>query len=118
MSKARLFKIQEVIFTHSSSDSDARALPATDKTAMHGVIWYATANVCALANAERHLGHVVVTAEGCIAYDGTHANAAGDGFNELGCFGDVIEAKAAVEEALGFRRRPWEEQSAAAPLTM
>jgi hypothetical protein len=85
---------------------------------MHGVIWYETESVCALADAERHLGHVVVTAEGYVAYDGTRTNPAGDGFNELGCFGDVIEAKTAVEEALGFRRRSWERQSGAASLTM
>jgi hypothetical protein len=85
---------------------------------MHGVIWYETASVCALANAERHLGHVVVTEQGYFAYDGTHTNPAGDGFNELGCFGDVMEAKAAVEEAVGFGRRPWEGQSSATPLTM
>ena len=85
---------------------------------MRGVIWYETASVCALASAERHLGHVVVTVQGCIAYDGTHSNPAGDGFNELGCFGDVFEAKAAVEDALGFRRQPWERQSGATALTM
>jgi hypothetical protein len=85
---------------------------------MHGVIWYETDSVCALASAERHLGHVEVTAQGCIAYDGTHTNPAGDGFDELGCFGDITQAKAAVEEALGFRRRSWERQSGATPLTM
>ena len=79
---------------------------------MHGAIWYETESVCALASAERHLGHIVVTAQGWIAYDGTHTNPAGDGFDELGSFADVIEAKAAVEEALGFRRTTWERQSA------
>jgi hypothetical protein len=110
--------MQEVIFTHSSRDSDAQAHPATDKASMYGVIWYESASVCALANAERHLGHVVVTEQGCIAYDGTHTNPAGDGFSVLGCFADVIEAKAAVEEALGFHRRPSERQSGATPVTM
>lgn len=80
---------------------------------MRGVIWYETESVCALASAERHLGHVVITAEGWIAYDGTHTNPAGDGFDELGSFVDVMEAKAAVEEALGFSRRSWERESAA-----
>jgi hypothetical protein len=118
MSKGRLLNIQDVIYTHSSRGLDARALPATNRAAMHGVIWYESDSVCAVANAERHLGHVVVTAEGWIAYDGTHSNPAGDGFNELGCFGDVMEAKAAVEEALGFRREPWERQSGATLLAM
>jgi hypothetical protein len=107
-----------VIFSLSSRASDARALPETNKAAMHGAIWYETASVCALASAERHLGHVVVTAEGWIAYDGTHTNPAGDGFDELGSFEDLIEAKAAVEAAQGFRRQPWERQSGATPLTM
>jgi hypothetical protein len=84
---------------------------------MHGIIWYETESVCALASAERHLGHVVVIAKRWIAYDGTHTNPAGDGFAELGSFRNVSEAKAAVEEALGLSRRPWERESAAA-LTM
>jgi hypothetical protein len=107
-----------VIYTLTARDSDARALPETDKAAMHGAIWYETESVCALAGAERHLGHVVVSADGWIAYDGTHTNPAGDGFDELGSFAHVVDAKAAVEEALGFPRRPWERQSGATPLTM
>jgi len=118
MSEARLTKMQEVTPTDSFRDSDARTVPAKDKAAMRRVIWYETAGVCGLADAERHLGHVVATPQGWIAYDGTHTNAAGDGFKELGCFGDVVGAKAAVEEALGFRRRPWEQQSGATLLTM
>ena len=81
---------------------------------MHGIIWYETESVCALASAERHLGHVVLISRRWVAYDGTHTNPAGDGFAELGTFRDVTEAKAAVEKALGFRRRPWERESAAA----
>jgi hypothetical protein len=107
-----------VIFTHSPRKSEARTLPETDKAPLRGVIWYETEGVCALASAERHLGHVVVTAEGWIAYDGTHTNPAGDGFDELGNFADVIEAKAAVEEALGLRRRSWERLSGATLLMM
>ena len=84
---------------------------------MRAIIWYETEGVCALASAERHLGHVVLIERRWIAYDGTHTNSAGDGFAELGNFSDETEAKAAVEEALGFRRRPWERESAAA-LTM
>jgi hypothetical protein len=107
-----------VTFTLCSGDSDARALPEKDNAAMHNVIWYEAESVCALASAERHLGHIVVTAQGWIAYDGTHTNPAGDGFDELGRFGDVMEAKTAVEVALGFRRRAWERESAAKLLTM
>jgi hypothetical protein len=106
------------VFTLSPRASDAREFPETDKAAIHGAIWYETESVCALASAERHLGHVEVTERGCVAYDGTHTNTAGDGFDELGSFGDVNEAKAAVEEALGFRRRPWERQFGATPMTM
>jgi hypothetical protein len=107
-----------VISTLSSRDADAQALPNRDKAAIHGAIWYETGSVCALASAERHLGHIVVTRQGWIAYDGTHTNTAGDGFDELGCFRDVVDAKAAVEEALGFRRQSWERQSGATLLRM
>ena len=107
-----------MIFTHSSRDSEARTLPEAHQAQIHGAIWYETESVCALASGERHLGHIVVTAQGWIAYDGTHTNPAGDGFDELGSFEDLIEAKAAVEAAQGFRRQPWERQSGATPLTM
>ena len=118
MSKAGFFMIHNVIFTDSSRASYARALPETDQAAIQGAIWYETESVCALATAERHLGHIEATPEGWIAYDGIHINPAGDGFDELGSFADVMEAKAAVEEALGFRRRPWQGQSGATTLMM
>jgi hypothetical protein len=107
-----------VTFTLTPRGSDARSLFETDNASTPSVIWYETASVCALASVERHLGHIVVTAEGCAAYDGTHTNSAGNGFRELGVFRDMVEAKAAVEEALGFRGRLSEGRSATPPLTM
>lgn len=107
-----------MIFSLSSRESDTRALPERDKAVIHGAIWYETESVCALASAERHLGHIVMTAHGWMAYDGTHTNLDGDGFDQLGIFEDVVDAQAAVEKALGFRRHDWERQSAATALTM
>jgi hypothetical protein len=107
-----------VIFTLTPRGSDARSLFETDNASTPSVIWYETASVCALASAERHLGHIVVTTDGCAAYDGTHTNSAGNGFRELGVFRDIIQAKAAVEEALGFRGQPSEGRSEAPLLTM
>lgn len=107
-----------MIFSLSSRESDARALPEKDRAVIHGAIWYETESVCALASSERHLGHIVMTSHGWMAYDGTHTNADGDGFDQLGIFEEAIEAQAAVEKALGFRRHHWERESAATTLTM
>lgn len=67
--------------------------------------WYETAVLCVLTDAERYLGHAVRTAQGWAAYDGTHPNPEGNGFNELGSFMDIADAKVAVEDSAGFCRQ-------------
>ena len=69
-------------------------------------VWYETSNVCALASAERHLGHAVRTSRGWTAYDGTRTNMPADGFKELGTFVDIADAKIAIEDSLGINRPP------------
>jgi hypothetical protein len=60
--------------------------------------WRDGENICALADGDRHLGHVVYTGE-WEAFDGIHPNETGNGFRSLGVFPAVATAKAAVERA-------------------
>ena len=64
-------------------------------------IWYDSATVCALADEERHLGHVLRSGDVWAAYDGTHADEKLGGFLQLGTFSSVTGAKLALEKALG-----------------
>ena len=75
-------------------------------------IWYESLDVCVLADEDRHLGHAMRTPLGWTAYDGTHLNTTKNGFNKLGTFRDVAEAKVAVEDSSGFCRRQTGSQSA------
>jgi hypothetical protein len=61
--------------------------------------WRNAEFVCALADADRHLGHLIKTEE-WHAYDATHSNEASKGFEYLGAFADVAAAKQAVESAV------------------
>ena len=65
--------------------------------------WRNSDYVCALADSERHLGHVVKT-EQWHAYDATHPNDASIGFKYLGPFVDLAAAKQAVESAVALVR--------------
>ena len=60
-------------------------------------IWNDAKDISALADSERHLGHIVRTANGWAAYDATHAAESGNGFRLLGLFESRQEAKFAVE---------------------
>jgi hypothetical protein len=60
--------------------------------------------MCALADGERHLGHVVKEGAHWHAYDATHANESGDGFLCLGNFVSLDSAKSAVEQSCGVSR--------------
>ena len=82
---------------------------------MTTAVWYEASNVCALADAERHLGHAVRASQGWVAYDGTHSDAATEGFKELGTFGNIAEAKIAIEYSLGFCQRPSRSERVWAP---
>lgn len=73
---------------------EERALPVPG-----GRTWRVSKYVCALEDAERHLGHVVKT-DKWHAYDATHLNLQEDGIRYLGHFSDLESAKAAVETSV------------------
>ena len=55
--------------------------------------------VCAYTNEDRHLGHILRTGEGWIAFDATHSTAQGTAFRPLGFFRSAEKARQAVESA-------------------
>jgi hypothetical protein len=60
--------------------------------------WRDSGKVCAFADAERHLGHIVRAGSYWLAYDATHLNETGTGFRLLGTLLDINCAKQAVEQ--------------------
>jgi hypothetical protein len=60
-------------------------------------VWRHSRNICALSDGERHLGHIVLTANGWHAFDATHLNDDRNGYRDLGVYGSVKVAKAVVE---------------------
>jgi len=61
--------------------------------------WRDSPQVCVYTDSERHLGHVVRSREGWIAFDGTHTDAFGNTFRPPGFFLSAAAAKEAVESA-------------------
>jgi hypothetical protein len=61
--------------------------------------WRDSPSICSLADAERHLGHIVRTRHCWLAFDGTHLNETSTGFRLLGSCMDIITAKRLVELA-------------------
>jgi hypothetical protein len=61
--------------------------------------WQIGDDVCALADSERHLGHILKAESQWIAYDGTCLGENGIGFRLIGIFPDIKSAKVAVELA-------------------
>jgi hypothetical protein len=73
---------------------------ARDKIAGTGMpVWSDAEDFCALADSDRHLGHIVNAGE-WEAFDAIHPNDAGNGFRYLGAFPTVSSAKVAVERAV------------------
>ncbi len=67
---------------------------------MQGFVWRMGHNICALADNERHLGHILHIGNHWMAFDGTHVSDDGKGFRIIGSFTSSNAAKAAVEQAL------------------
>jgi len=59
--------------------------------------WRDSIAICALADGERHLGHILKIGERWYAFDATHFNEESNGFRSLGSFASVASAKEAVE---------------------
>jgi hypothetical protein len=60
--------------------------------------WHDSPFICAIADSERHLGHVIKE-EQWHAYDATHASLSSTGFLYLGAYDDLETAKTVVETA-------------------
>ena len=67
-------------------------------------VWRESADICALADSERHLGHAIRVEKDWIAYDAIHFNLSNDGFRIIGTFETIAAAKHAVENAV---RHSW-----------
>lgn len=63
--------------------------------------WRNSSEICALADGERHLGHILQIGGRWYAFDATHSNEDGDGFLNLGSFAGISSAKEAVELSSG-----------------
>lgn len=64
--------------------------------------WRDGEDLCALADGDRHLGHVINDGE-WHAFDAVHPDHASHGFRHLGTFMTVRDAKDAVERAVSER---------------
>ncbi|MDE3197686.1 MAG: hypothetical protein KGN84_15160 [Acidobacteriota bacterium] len=61
--------------------------------------WRNSDTVCALADGERHLGHILKIGGRWHAFDATHANKTDNGFRFLGTYASLVSAKQAVEQS-------------------
>ena len=61
--------------------------------------WRDSPFICALADDERHFGHIVRDGE-WVAFDATHHDERGGGIRQLGSFSNLEEAKRAVEKSI------------------
>jgi hypothetical protein len=72
----------------------------TEQTAIFSMPeWRDSASICALADGERHYGHIVKIDGRWHAFDGTHSDPDGTGFLRLGSFSSMGSAKQAVERS-------------------
>ena len=58
--------------------------------------WRNSNSICALADGERHMGHVLKIGGRWHAFDGMHFNEESNGFRSLGSFASLTAAKEAV----------------------
>jgi len=73
--------------------------PAGGRRSVHRLegTWIDSRSICCLADAERHLGHIVRAGSYWLAFDATHANESGTWFRFLGVCADISAAKRVVE---------------------
>jgi hypothetical protein len=71
-----------------------------EETLPHNVgTWRISEKVCALADSERHLGHILKFGSQWLACDATRVGESGSGLWIIGIFPDIASAKSAVELA-------------------
>jgi hypothetical protein len=68
--------------------------------------WRNSEFVCAFADTDRHLGHLIKKKNKWHAYDATHSDEAAKGYKFLGAFVDLASAKQTVELAVAVARLP------------
>jgi hypothetical protein len=74
-------------------------MPQNNTETTGPAVWRDAESVCALADDERHLGHIFKVDE-WQAFDATRPNAAGNGPREVGKFQNLAAAKLAVERSI------------------
>jgi|SRR5947209_2995984 len=70
-------------------------------------VWRNSSSICALADRERHLGHVLRVGRQWHAFDATQFNEESNGFRELGSFASLSAAKDAVGQSLALKTVPY-----------
>jgi hypothetical protein len=82
-----------------ASGADEIECTRTILDTLTGLAWLDAAQVCALADNERHLGHAVRLHQ-WYAYDATRLDPDGDGFAFLGAFPERERAKEAIQQSV------------------
>jgi len=77
------------------------------RSPFNAAIWRDSPAICALADDDRHLGHIVRAGNHWLAFDATHFDGE-DGFRLLGSWLSVALAKGAVELSIANQ---WERNS-------
>jgi len=68
--------------------------------------WQETEHTCVLSDSERHLAHVFECEGKWTAFDTTRPAKTNDGPRRIGVFPSFVEARIAVEGALGVYTKP------------
>ena len=68
--------------------------------------WRNSGSICALADVERHYGHIAKIDGRWYAFDATHSDDEGTGFRRLGSYASISSAKQAVERSTWDVRLP------------
>jgi len=85
-------------FAEQTVTSVAKQIDEVRTAQLHAATWRDSGSICSLADAERHLGHIIRAGDCWLAFDATHVNDTGTGFRLLGCCANIDAAKHAVEQ--------------------
>jgi len=95
---ARLFTVHD--FVDRGSPVTFERIGGTRTARFNAAIWRDSPSVCALADDQRHLGHIVRAGNIWLAFDATHFSGTSSGFCLLGSWTNIALAKCAVELAI------------------